>query len=96
MKSSRLQPILEAAAEDALRIRSVVNAAFEDVAANASGPVELNLGSDSFDVIVTLRYPGDLPPLPDMSPKKVMVEQQSFVSGPSGYLVSMLRGVHNR
>jgi hypothetical protein len=35
---------------------------------------------------VTLRYPGNLPPLPDSSPKKVMVEEQSFVSGLSGYL----------
>jgi NCS2 family nucleobase:cation symporter-2 len=73
-------------AEDATRVRSVVDAAIEDVAANANGPVELRLGSDSFDVMVTLRYPGNLPTLPDASPKKVMVEEQSFVSGLSGYL----------
>jgi hypothetical protein len=35
---------------------------------------------------VTLRYRGNLPPLPDTSPKKVMLEEQSFVSGLSGYL----------
>ena len=33
-----------------------------------------------------IRLPGDLPPLPDTSPKKVMVEEQSFVSGLSVYL----------
>jgi xanthine permease XanP len=73
-------------AEDVMRVRTVVDAAIEDVAANANGPVELNLGSDSFDVMVTLRYSGNLPPVPDTSPKKVMVEEQSFVSGLSGYL----------
>jgi hypothetical protein len=35
---------------------------------------------------VTLRYLGNLPPLPDTNPKKVMIEEQSFVSGLSGYL----------
>jgi len=73
-------------AEDARRVRSVVDAAIEDVAANANGPVELRLGCDSFDVVVSLRYRGNLPPLPDASPKRVMVEEQSFVSGLSGYL----------
>jgi xanthine permease XanP len=73
-------------AEDAMRVRSVVDEAIEDVAANADGPVELRLGSDAFDVLVTLRYPGNLPPLPDTRPKAVMVEEQSFVSGLSGYL----------
>jgi hypothetical protein len=73
-------------AEDAMHVRSVVDAAIEDVAANANGPVELSLGSDSFDLMVTLRYRGNLPPLPDASPRKVMVEEQSFVSGLSGYL----------
>ncbi len=69
-----------------MRVRSVVDAAIEDVAPNANGPVELQMGSDTFDVLVTLRYPGNLPPLPDLSPKKDMVEEQSFVSGLSGYL----------
>jgi xanthine permease XanP len=73
-------------AEDAMRIRSVVDAAIEDVAANANGQVEIELGSDSFDLVATLRYPGNLPPLPDPRPPKTMVEEQSFVSGLSGYL----------
>jgi hypothetical protein len=72
--------------EDVTRVRSVVDTAIEDVAANANGPVELRLGCDSFDVMVTFRYQGNLPPLPDASPKRVMVEEQSFVSGLSGYL----------
>jgi xanthine permease XanP len=72
--------------EDTVHVRSVVDAAVEDVAANANGPVELSLASDSFDLTVTLRYRGNLPPLPDSSPKKLMVEEQSFVSGLSGYL----------
>jgi hypothetical protein len=33
-----------------------------------------------------LRYTGNLPSLPDARPKKEMVEEQSFVSGLSGYL----------
>jgi len=73
-------------AEDAIRIRSVVDAAIEDVATNANGPVEIELGSDSFDLVVALRYSGNLPPLPDVCPRKTMVEEQSFVSGLSGYL----------
>jgi len=36
--------------------------------------------------MVMFRYQGNLPPLPDASPKRVMVEEQSFVSGLSGYL----------
>jgi hypothetical protein len=48
--------------------------------------VEIELGSDSFDLAATLRYPGNLPPLPDVRPKKAMVEEQSLVSGLSGYL----------
>ena len=73
-------------AEDTLHVRSVLDAAIEDVAANANGPVELSLASDSFDVLATLRYRGNLPPLPGTRPKKSMVEEQSFVSGLSGYL----------
>ena len=73
-------------AEDALRVRSVVDATIEDVVANANGPVEIQLGSDSFDILATLRYAGNLPSLPDARPKKIMVEEQSFVSGLSGYL----------
>lgn len=73
-------------AEDAARVRSVVDTAIEYVAANANGPVEIQLGSDTFDMLVTLRYEGNLPSLPDARPKREMVEEQSFVSGLSGYL----------
>jgi len=73
-------------AEDATRVRSVVDAAIEHVVANDDGPVEIRVGSDSFDITVTLRYNGNLPALPDARPKKDMVEEQSFVSGLSGYL----------
>jgi xanthine permease XanP len=72
--------------EDATRVRSVVRVAIEHVAANAHGPVEIRVGSDSFDITVTLRYTGNLPALPDARPKKDMVEEQSFVSGLTGYL----------
>jgi xanthine permease XanP len=73
-------------AEAAARVRSVVHTAIEDVAVSANGPVEIQMGSDNFDVLVTLRYTGNLLPLPDASPKKDMVEEQSFVSGLTGYL----------
>jgi hypothetical protein len=71
-------------AEDVARVRSVVDAAIEDVAANAHGPVEIQLGSDEFDILVALRYAGNLPRLQDARPKKEMVEEQSFVSGLAG------------
>jgi xanthine permease XanP len=77
-------------AGDATRVRSVVDTALEYVTANADGPVEIQMGSDTFDILVTLRYTGNLPSLPDASPKKEMVEEQSFVSGLTGYL----SGVH--
>jgi hypothetical protein len=48
--------------------------------------VEIQVGSDSFDILVTLHYTGNLPSLPDARPKKEMVEEQSFVSGLTGYL----------
>jgi len=70
-------------AEDVERVRSVVDAAIEDVAANAHGAMEIQLGSDEFDSLVALRYAGNLPHLPDARP---MVEELSFVSGLSGYL----------
>ncbi len=72
--------------EDAARVRSVVDMAIEYVVANAHGPVEIRVGSNSFDILVTLRYTGNLPALPDARPKKEMVEEQSFVSGLTGYL----------
>lgn len=73
-------------AVDATRVHSVVDTAIEDVAASANGPVEIQMGSDTFDVLVALRYTGNLLSLPDASPKKDMVEEQSFISGLSGYL----------
>ena len=72
--------------EDLKRVRSVVDEAIEHVSANAQGPVEIRVGSDSFDVKVVLRYVGNLPSLPDARPKREMVEEQSFVSGLTGYL----------
>jgi xanthine permease XanP len=72
--------------EDVKRVRSVVDEAIEQVAANAQGPVEIRVGSDSFDVKVALKYIGNLPSLPDARPKREMVEEQSFVNGLTGYL----------
>jgi xanthine permease XanP len=72
--------------DDIRRVRSVVDDAIEHVAANAQGPVDIHIGSDTFDVTVTLAYRGNLPALPDMHPKREMVEEQSFVSGLTGYL----------
>ena len=72
--------------EDVKRVRSVVDEAIEQVSANAQGPVEIRVGSDSFDVKVALKYVGNLPSLPDARPKREMVEEQSFVNGLTGYL----------
>ena len=59
----------------------------EDVAATCRRPGRNPDGErHSFDIEVTLRYTGNLPALPDARPRKHMVEEQSFVSGPSGYL----------
>ena len=44
------------------------------------------MGSDTFDIVVTLRYKGNLPTLPDVHPRNEMVEEQSFISGLTGYL----------
>lgn len=55
------------------RVRSVVDEAIELVAANTQGPVEIRVGSDSFDLKVTLNYRGNLPALPDARPKREMV-----------------------
>ena len=73
-------------AEDVKRVRSVVDEAIEQVSANAQGPVEIQVGSDSFDVKVALKYVGNLPSLPDARPRREMVEEQSFVNGLTGYL----------
>jgi xanthine permease XanP len=74
------------APEDVKRVRSVVDEAIEQVSANAQGPVEIRVGSDSFDIRVELKYSGNLPSLPDARPKRELVEEQSFVSGLTGYL----------
>jgi xanthine permease XanP len=73
-------------AADVQRVRGVVDQAIEHVAANAQGPVQLRIGSDSFDITVTLSYTGNLPNLPDTRPRLDLVEEQSFVSGLTGYL----------
>jgi len=73
-------------AVDFQRVRGVVDQAIEHVAANAQGPVQLRIGSDSFDITVTLSYVGNLPNLPDARPGLDLVEEQSFVSGLTGYL----------
>ncbi len=73
-------------AVDVQRVRGVVDQAIEHVAANAQGPVQLRIGSDSFDITVTLSYVGNLPNLPDARPGLDLVEEQSFVSGLTGYL----------
>jgi len=39
-----------------------------------------------FDVTVTLTYTGNLPNLPDARPSRELLEEQSFVSGLTGYL----------
>jgi hypothetical protein len=48
--------------------------------------VTIVVGADDFDVIVTLTYSGNLPALPDARPARYLVEEQSFVSGLTGYL----------
>lgn len=76
--------------DDVQRVRDAVDQAIEQVAASARGPVYIRIGSDSFDITVTLMYTGNLPNLPDLRPKRELVEEQSFVSGLTGYL----SGVH--
>lgn len=73
-------------ADDVQRVREVVDQAIEQVAASAQGPVYIRVGSDTFDIMVTLTYTGNLPNLPDARPKRELVEEQSFVSGLTGYL----------
>jgi len=73
-------------APDAQRVREVVDQAIEHVAAKTQAPVRIQVGSDSFDIRVTLKYTGNLPNLPDVRPRMDLVEEQSFVSGLTGYL----------
>jgi len=73
-------------AADVQRVREVMDQAIEHVAAKTQGPVRIQVGSDSFDIRVTLNYTGNLPNLPDARPRVDLVEEQSFVSGLTGYL----------
>jgi NCS2 family nucleobase:cation symporter-2 len=73
-------------AADVQRVREVVDQAIEHVAAKTQGPVRIQVGSDTFDIRVTLNYTGNLPNLPDARPRVDLVEEQSFVSGLTGYL----------
>jgi NCS2 family nucleobase:cation symporter-2 len=72
--------------DDARRIRAVVDQAIEAVVPHAQGPVQLRLGSDSFDVTIQLSYTGNLPSLPDSAIGNDPVEEQAFVAGLTGYL----------
>ena len=38
---------------------------------------------------MTLRYNGNLPPMPDIRPRREMLEEQSFVNGLTGYLAGL-------
>jgi hypothetical protein len=73
-------------ADDAHRVRAVVDEAIERVGAQARGPVTIEVGSDEYEIAVRLRYSGNLPDLPDARPRLDLVEEQSFVSGLTGYL----------
>lgn len=57
---------------------------------NVTGPIELHLAYDDFELTIELAYQGFLPQLPtDQQPTDDMVEEQSFVVGLSGYLTSL-------
>ena len=75
--------------DDVRRARSVVDAAIDDITPNASGPIDIEVASDDFDLKVTFRYYGNLPRLPDARPKRHMLEEQSFVNGLTGYLAGL-------
>ena len=55
--------------EDVKRVRLVVDEAIEQVSANAQGPVEIPVGSDSFDAKVALKYIGKSSQPPGCSPE---------------------------
>ena len=76
-------------ADDVRRARSVVDAAIDDVSPNAAGPIDVEVASDTFDLKITLRYRGNLPPMPDVRPQRHMLEEQSFVNGLTGYLAGL-------
>jgi xanthine permease XanP len=75
--------------DDVRRARSVVDAAIDDVSPNAAGAIDIEVASDTFDLKVTLRYNGNLPPMPDIRPRREMLEEQSFVNGLTGYLAGL-------
>jgi NCS2 family nucleobase:cation symporter-2 len=79
----------EIGADDVRRARSVVDAAIDDVSPNATGPIDIEVATDTFDLRVTLRYSGNLPPMPDTRPRRRMLEEQSFVNGLTGYLAGL-------
>ncbi|MGE3155733.1 MAG: uracil-xanthine permease family protein [Xanthobacteraceae bacterium] len=76
--------------DDSTRIRAVVDLAIEHIAPAADGPLTILLGTDTFDLTVTISYRGNLPVLQSIRPPAELVEEQSFVSGLSGYF----SGVH--
>jgi hypothetical protein len=75
--------------DDVRRARSVVDAAIDDVSPNAAGAIDIEVANDTFDLKVTLSYNGNLPPMPDIRPRREMLEEQSFVNGLTGYLAGL-------
>jgi xanthine permease XanP len=71
---------------DVQRVLQVVQDMMQDLASAAEGPVEVSLASDGYDLKVTFLYRGVLPAMNDNRPGKAMVEEQSFISGLTGYL----------
>jgi hypothetical protein len=57
------------------------------VTPGARGLIDVELASDAFDLKVTFRDTCSLPPLPDVSPKREMLE--SLVNELSGYLAGL-------
>lgn len=68
-------------AADVQRVREVVDQAIGDVAAKTQGPVRIELGSDSFDIRVTLSYTGNLPNLPDARPERTSLRNRALSAG---------------
>lgn len=68
-------------AADVQRVREVVDQAIGDVAAKTQGPVRIELGSDSFDIRVTLSYTGNLPNLPDARPERSSLRNRALSAG---------------
>jgi hypothetical protein len=87
---------VEDRADDVRRARSVVDAAIDAVTPNAAGPIDIEVASDTYDLKPTLRYGGNLPPMPDAHPKREMLEEQSFVNGLTGCLAGLHADQINR